>query len=60
MQATRERVLDALVDGPVTGPDLAERLGVSRAAVWKHVEALREAGFDVESGDDGYRLAAVP
>ncbi|PSP68471.1 biotin--[acetyl-CoA-carboxylase] ligase [Halobacteriales archaeon QH_6_68_27] len=60
MQETRAAVLDALADGPVTGPDLAERLGVSRAAVWKHVEALREAGFDVESGDDGYRLAAVP
>jgi len=60
MQATREQVLDALADGPVSGPDLAERIGVSRAAVWKHVEALREAGFEVESGDDGYRLVSVP
>jgi len=60
MQETREAVLDALADGPVSGPDLAERLGVSRAAVWKHVEALREAGFTVESRDDGYALAVVP
>jgi len=60
MQETRERVLDALADGPVSGPDLAERLAVSRAAVWKHVEALREAGFTIESGDEGYALAAVP
>ena len=60
MQETRERVLDALAEGPVSGPDLAERLAVSRAAVWKHVEALREAGFAVESGDDGYALAGVP
>ena len=60
MQGTRERVLDALAEGPVSGPALADRLGVSRAAVWKHVEALREAGFEVESGDEGYTLASVP
>ncbi|WP_415382919.1 biotin--[acetyl-CoA-carboxylase] ligase [Halosimplex sp. TS25] len=60
MQETRERVLDALVDGPVTGPELAERLDVSRAAVWKHVEALRDEGFDVESGSDGYAIDEFP
>jgi len=60
MQETREQVLDALADGPVSGPALADELGVSRAAVWKHVEALRDAGFDVESAEDGYRLAGVP
>ncbi|MFB6206277.1 MAG: biotin--[acetyl-CoA-carboxylase] ligase [Haloglomus sp.] len=60
MQETRRRVLDALADGPVTGPELAERLGVSRTAVWKHVEALREADFDVEGTDEGYVLRAVP
>jgi len=60
MQRTREQVLDALADGPVSGPELAERIGVSRAAVWKHVEALREAGFEVASGDDGYTLESVP
>ena len=60
MQETREAVLDALADGRVSGPDLADRLAVSRAAVWKHVEALREAGFTIESGDDGYALAGVP
>jgi BirA family biotin operon repressor/biotin-[acetyl-CoA-carboxylase] ligase len=60
MQATRRRVLDALADGPVTGPELADSLDVSRAAVWKHVEALREAGFEVASDDAGYVLDAVP
>lgn len=53
-------MLEGLADGPVSGPDLADRLEVSRAAVWKHVEALREAGFAVESRDDGYVLAGVP
>ena len=60
MHATRHRVLDALADGPVSGPDLAEALDISRAAVWKHVEALRAEGFTIESGDGGYELTAVP
>lgn len=60
MQETRRAVLETLDDGPVSGPALAERLGVSRTAVWKHVDALREAGFEVEGGEDGYALASVP
>jgi len=60
MQTTRHRVLDALADGPVSGPALAEALDISRSAVWKHVEALREQGFDIESGDAGYTLTDVP
>lgn len=53
---TRRALLDALErdDGPVSGPGLAAELGVSRAAVWKAVETLREAGFAVESTPDGY------
>jgi len=60
MHETRERILTAIADGPVSGPDLASTLEISRAAVWKHVEGLREAGFTVESDDDGYVLAGVP
>jgi len=60
MQETRREVLSALDGGPASGPDLAEDLGISRAAVWKHVEALREAGFEIEAGEDGYTLAGLP
>lgn len=60
MQETRAQILDALADGPRTGPGLAEELDISRAAVWKHVEALREDGFDITSTDDGYELTAIP
>ena len=60
LSETRREVLDAIADGPVSGPDLAARLDVSRAAIWKHVEALREAGFAIESDDAGYRLDGVP
>ena len=53
---TRRALLDALAadDDPVSGPELAESLGVSRAAVWKAVEGLREEGFAVESTPEGY------
>jgi BirA family biotin operon repressor/biotin-[acetyl-CoA-carboxylase] ligase len=51
---TRRALLDALVDGPVSGPALADDLGVSRAAIWKAVESLREEEFAVESTPAGY------
>ena len=60
MTDTRRALLDALADGPVAGPAFAEELGVSRAAVWKQVEALRAEGFDVESADGGYVVRGVP
>jgi BirA family biotin operon repressor/biotin-[acetyl-CoA-carboxylase] ligase len=44
-------------DGPVSGEVLAERLGVSRAAVWKQIQELREQGYDIlASQKDGYTL----
>ncbi|SMO69641.1 biotin--[acetyl-CoA-carboxylase] ligase [Halorubrum cibi] len=57
---TRRALLSALESGPVSGPALADELGVSRAAVWKAVEALREEGFAVESTGDGYVAPADP
>lgn len=60
MNETRRAVLDALAAGPVSGPALADRLGISRAAVWKHVDALRADGFGIESEDAGYVLTAIP
>ena len=41
----------------VSGQSLSRTLGVSRAAVWKAVEALRREGYDVEARSGlGYRL----
>lgn len=41
----------------VSGAALAERLGVSRNAVWKAVNAIREEGYEVESSPRGYKLS---
>lgn len=60
MHPTRKQILTAIADGPTSGPDLAAELEISRAAVWNHVEGLREDGFEIESQSDGYTLAGIP
>ena len=45
----------------VSGTALAVKLGVSRVAVWQHMEKLRAAGFDfVAQRSRGYRIASRP
>jgi len=45
----------------VSGAALAVKLGVSRVAVWQHMEKLRAAGFTFEAQRArGYRLVARP
>jgi len=42
---------------PLSGAALAEQAGVTRAAIWKQVEALRGRGVPIEArGSAGYRL----
>ena len=51
-------LLQRLADGPVSGDVLAGEAGLTRAAVWKRIEALREAGIAIEAAPGrGYRLA---
>jgi BirA family biotin operon repressor/biotin-[acetyl-CoA-carboxylase] ligase len=58
------RVLAALrhaEGGVCSGETLSARHGISRAQVWKDVEALRERGYAIEGAPGGgYRLTAVP
>jgi BirA family biotin operon repressor/biotin-[acetyl-CoA-carboxylase] ligase len=45
----------------VSGAALATKLGVSRVAVWQHMEKLRAAGFAFEAQRArGYRIASRP
>jgi BirA family transcriptional regulator, biotin operon repressor / biotin---[acetyl-CoA-carboxylase] ligase len=41
----------------VSGSHLAKEMGVSRVAVWKTVQALVQAGYSIETGDNGYLLS---
>lgn len=41
----------------ISGQELSERLGVSRAAVWKAVDKLRAQGYQIEAAPNrGYKL----
>jgi BirA family biotin operon repressor/biotin-[acetyl-CoA-carboxylase] ligase len=52
-------VLAELARGPCSGSELAARLGVTRAAVWKQVERLRGFGLAIPArAGGGYRLEA--
>jgi len=45
----------------ISGEDLSHELGISRTAVWKHIEKLREEGYDIEASPHlGYRLLSIP
>jgi len=45
----------------VSGAQLSHELGISRAAVWAHIEDLRKLGYEVEaSPHQGYRLLGAP
>ena len=45
----------------ISGEDMAEKLGVSRAAVWKHIKEMRSQGYNIESlARNGYILREAP
>lgn len=45
----------------VSGSDLARKLGISRVAIWQHMEKMRAAGFTFEAQRArGYRLTGRP
>lgn len=59
----RDQVLALLKagDAPCSGEGMSRTLGVSRAAVWKAVEALRQEGYVISSAPHrGYRLEDSP
>lgn len=44
-------------DGYLSGQELCEKLNVSRTAVWKVINQLREEGYEIEAvRNKGYRL----
>ena len=54
-------LLSAQAGDFVSGEDISAQLGISRAAVWKAVGALRRDGYTIEAQTGlGYRLADSP
>ncbi|MFE8702211.1 biotin--[acetyl-CoA-carboxylase] ligase [Cytobacillus sp. FJAT-54145] len=60
----RKKLLDAFTnhdDDYLSGQYLADLIGCSRTAVWKHVEELRKEGFELEAvRRKGYRIVKTP
>lgn len=45
----------------VSGETISQRLNITRAAIWKQIQALKEAGYEIEAmTKNGYRLLATP
>lgn len=58
------RTLEVLMDNMgefVSGEDISDQLGMTRAAIWKHVDQIKKEGYLVESvSRRGYRLVEIP
>ena len=60
---TKDEILSMLraSSAPISGEEMSRALGISRAAVWKAVDQLRQEGYAIEAATRrGYRLAAKP
>ena len=59
---TKDQILECLrkTEGFVSGQQISDQLDLSRAAVWKAVQSLREDGYEIDSVTNrGYRLHAA-
>jgi BirA family biotin operon repressor/biotin-[acetyl-CoA-carboxylase] ligase len=60
----REKIIKFLRDNtgtPVSGEEISKQLHISRTAVWKHVQQLKQAGYDIKAAyKKGYTLYAPP
>lgn len=47
----KSEILSALrsADGYVSGQELCEKFGVSRTAIWKAINQLKQAGYEIEA-----------
>lgn len=61
---SRETILSLLLANQgsfLSGSTMSQQLGISRAAVWKAIEALRDEGYVITSAPTrGYRLESAP
>jgi len=47
-------------EGVVSGQALSAQLGISRVAIWKHIQQLQALGYEITSSAKGYRLVNSP
>uniref|UniRef100_A0A7C3ZQN3 Biotin--[acetyl-CoA-carboxylase] ligase n=1 Tax=Archaeoglobus fulgidus TaxID=2234 RepID=A0A7C3ZQN3_ARCFL len=55
-ESTDYRIYRILSEKPASGEKLGKELGITRTAVWKAVQKLKENGISLESDTSGYRI----
>ena len=61
MRMTIVEMLKNAGENFISGESIAGKLGVSRTAVWKHIQKLRENGYEILSSERcGYKLKDAP
>lgn len=61
MRTTIVEMLKNAGENFISGENIAGKLGISRAAVWKHIQKLRENGYEILSRERyGYKLKDAP
>jgi len=59
----RDKIIDFLKKKPeyISGDQISQRLGITRQALWKHIQELKELGYDIVAVPHlGYRLISSP
>ncbi|MFC0014659.1 MULTISPECIES: biotin--[acetyl-CoA-carboxylase] ligase [Allobacillus] len=64
MESNRTKLIELLSnysDRYISGERLSEQLGISRSAIWKHMNELKKDGYQIEAvRNKGYRIIGFP
>ncbi|MFA4889644.1 MAG: biotin--[acetyl-CoA-carboxylase] ligase [Candidatus Omnitrophota bacterium] len=63
MTPMQEKIIDFLKrkQGYVSGEEIAERLKISRQGLWKHIQELKDSGYEISAVPHlGYKLDSSP
>lgn len=64
METTRKQLIELLSKEPqrfCSGQELSEKIGISRTAIWKHMNELKKDGYEIEAvSRKGYRIQKFP
>ena len=60
----RDKIVKLMLDNKedfISGEEISKQLGISRTAIWKHINTLKENGYNIEAVNrKGYRLVENP
>ncbi|WP_027963355.1 biotin--[acetyl-CoA-carboxylase] ligase [Halalkalibacillus halophilus] len=64
MEDKRKQLIELLFSNKedyISGQELSNRLNISRSAIWKHMNELKNVGYEMEAvTNKGYRIIKVP